>query len=124
MDSKEFEALLKCPGNVRYEYFIKKIADYESVWGLYDAGWATSCNESGKTLVPFWPKREFANYCAINEWEGYSAKEIELDAFLNRWIPGIKKDNYEISIFSNNIDAIEVEPEVLAHDILQELEKY
>lgn len=124
MDTKEFEALISRSGEIRYEYFIKKIADYETIWGLYDNGWASSCNDEGKTLLPLWPKKEFATYCAINEWQGYVAQEIELQDFMDKWIPGIKKDKIGVSIFSNNIDAVEVEPEKLERDILVELENY
>lgn len=35
MNNKEFEAVFKLPANKRYEYFIKKIAGYEEVLGLY-----------------------------------------------------------------------------------------
>lgn len=31
MNEKEFNAVIKLPANVRYEYFIKKIVDYETV---------------------------------------------------------------------------------------------
>jgi hypothetical protein len=42
MDKKEFEALLNQPTNIRYEYFIKKVVDFEEVWGLYNDGWTTT----------------------------------------------------------------------------------
>lgn len=31
MNQKEFESVIKQPPNIRYEYFIKKVADYEEV---------------------------------------------------------------------------------------------
>lgn len=40
MDEKEFNAVIRIPANVRYEHFIKQVADRETVWGLYDGGWA------------------------------------------------------------------------------------
>ncbi|MCZ1269023.1 DUF2750 domain-containing protein, partial [Paenibacillus tundrae] len=45
MTSKEFEAVIKLPANIRYEYFIKKVTDSEEIWGLYDDGWAMSSDD-------------------------------------------------------------------------------
>ena len=38
MNKKELEAVMKQPPNIRYEYFIKKVVDFEEVWGLYNDG--------------------------------------------------------------------------------------
>jgi hypothetical protein len=56
LTSKEFEAVIKLPANIRYEYLIKKVADSEEVWGLYDDGWAMSSDDKGRLLIPFWPR--------------------------------------------------------------------
>ncbi|MED1470047.1 hypothetical protein [Bacillus salipaludis] len=41
-DQKEFESVIKQPPNIRYKYFIKKVVDFEEVWGLFDGSWATA----------------------------------------------------------------------------------
>ncbi|KPB03841.1 hypothetical protein AAV98_15050, partial [Bacillus sp. CHD6a] len=33
MDKREFDAVIKQPPKIRYDYFIKKVVDYEEVWG-------------------------------------------------------------------------------------------
>lgn len=50
MNQKELDSIIKQPPNIRYEYFIKKVADYEEVWGLYDDGWATAQDDDGNML--------------------------------------------------------------------------
>jgi hypothetical protein len=125
MDIQEFSAVIKIPANVRYEYFIKKIVDYEEVWALLcDDGYAMANDADGNLAYPFWPRKEFAQYCAIDDWEGCSAVSINLYDFIDKWIPGIKDENLKISIFPNNDDASLVAPDVLLDDIGQELEKY
>ncbi|WP_245805776.1 DUF2750 domain-containing protein [Bacillus alkalicellulosilyticus] len=42
MNKSEFEAVINKSPNIRYEYFIKKVVDFEEVWGLYNGGWATA----------------------------------------------------------------------------------
>lgn len=124
MINKELEAVIKLPANKRYEYFIKKVVDFEEVWGLYHDGWAISQDDTGKMLMPFWPKKEFAELCSIEEWSDYTPKSIDLDEFINDWLPGIKKDGYKLSIFWNNHDSAVLEVDTLLRDLETELEKY
>jgi hypothetical protein len=124
MDKKEFEAVLKIPVNKRYEYFIKKVVDWEEVWGLYNNGWVMTKDDDGNLMIPFWPKKEFAEYCAIGEWEGYVANRIDLEEFMQDWLPGMKKDGYKPSIFWNNDDSAVLDIETLINDLNSELENY
>lgn len=124
MNQKEFESVIKQPPNIRYEYFIKKVADYEEVWGLYNDGWATAKDDGGNTLIPFFPKKEFAEYCAVNEWETFQAEPIDLDQFIEDWLIGMKKDRVSPSIFPTNEDSVVVEIDVLLRDLNNELENY
>ncbi|MEF2294084.1 DUF2750 domain-containing protein [Virgibacillus dokdonensis] len=55
MNNKEIEIVSNLSGIKRYEYFIKKVVDFEEVWGLYEGGWAISESENGESLMPFWP---------------------------------------------------------------------
>jgi hypothetical protein len=124
MNSKEFEAVLKQPPAIRYEYFIKKVVDFEEVWGLYHDGWATALDEEGNTLIPFFPKKEFAESCAKNEWQGYEAKPIHLDDFMEKWLTGMKKDGIKPSIFPTDDDTSVANIEVILNDLEAELENY
>jgi len=124
MNSKEFEAVLKLPGPKRYEYFIKKVVDSEKVWGLYNDGWAMSQDNEGGILIPFWPREEFAQFCAKDDWENYLPKSINLYDYLDKWLPGIKKDGYKPSIFSNNQETVVVDIETLFNDLKRELDNY
>ena len=92
MNQKELDSLIKQPSNIRYEYFIKKVADYEEVWGLYDNGWATAQDDFGNMLIPFFPRKEFAEYCAVNEWNNFKAVPIDLNEFIENWLVGMRKD--------------------------------
>ncbi|SDX36338.1 DUF2750 domain-containing protein [Paenibacillus sp. PDC88] len=124
MNNKEFEAVFKLPAKKRYEYFIKKIADYEEVWGLYDNGWAVTTDLNGNLLLPFWPRREFAEACAIEDWKNYKSKAMDLTEFIDEFLPRIKEDSIKPSIFFNNEDSAVLDIDPLIQDIETELENY
>lgn len=124
MSNPEFEALRKATANDRYEYFVKHVADYEEVWGLFDEGWAMTKSDEGDLLFPVWPTREFANHCAVEEWSAYKAEEIDLESFLEQWLPGLEQDGHMVSVFWNLDDAVVVRPRTLCEHLTQELEKY
>lgn len=95
---KKIENLLKLEPQARYDYFIRKVADFEVVWGLFDNGWVTA--ESGKiTAIPFWPDKVFATLCASAEWKGSTAKSIELNDFLIRWLPEMQVGGRACQVF-------------------------
>lgn len=124
MNKKEFEGVIKQPPNIRYEYFIKKVVDFEEVWGLYNDGWATAQDEEGNTLIPFFPKEEFAEIYAKNEWSGCKAKPIDLDDFIDKWLIGMERDGVKPSIFPTDDDTAVVNIDVILKDLETELENY
>ena len=88
MHPKELETVFNLHQNKRYEYFIKKVADFEEVWGLkQEDGWATTGDDKGTFYLSFWPKKEFAELCITDEWSEYYAEVISLDEFIGDWLP-------------------------------------
>ncbi|OCA88613.1 DUF2750 domain-containing protein [Bacillus sp. FJAT-27986] len=121
MNQKELDSIIKQPSNIRYEYLV---ADYEEVWGLYDDGWATAQDDDGNMLIPFFPRKEFAEYCAVNEWNNFKAEPIDLNEFIENWLVGMRKDRVKPSVFPINEDSVMVEIDVLLRDLNSELENY
>ncbi len=125
MDIKEFEAVSKLVGSKRYEYFIKKVADNEELWGLYNDGWAMVADEYGNQMLPFWPRKEFAEACCFEQWNGYNAEPIDLYEFIDGWLVDMEKDGLSAAIFYTKDDkGIVVKPEKLTEDLNEELENY
>lgn len=124
MNQKEFEAVIRQPAKIRYEYFIKKAADYEEVWGLYHDGWATAKDDMERILLPLFPNEKFAEAFVKDEWEACTPKRIELEDLLEKWIPGMKADGIKPSNFPADIDSAVVDVDVLQQSLLAELENY
>ena len=121
---QEIENVLQIDKSKQYEYFLKKVADFEEVWSLKDdKGWVT-LGIGGDIFFPIWPKKEFADICISDEWNNCYPESIELEEFLEYWIGGLKEDNIRITIMWNNGNGIDVAWDVLREDIRQELEKY
>jgi uncharacterized protein DUF2750 len=56
LNDKEFAAVLALPAPRRYEYFVKKVADRDTMWSLRDRdGWVTTADDDGNLHLPFWP---------------------------------------------------------------------
>jgi hypothetical protein len=95
---KEIETMLAADRKRRYEYFIHRVCDTRKLWGLYADGWAT-LGDGEKKLIPVWPHERYAERFMTEDWSSYTPKEIELGVFLDRWIPGMKKDGAEPASF-------------------------
>ena len=105
----------------RYRYTIRKICDFELLWGLFNDGWASAQHEAS-IAIPFWPEAEFATLCAHDEWSGYQPKSIKLDEFMLKWISGMSKDLRVVAIFPTQVQmAVYVSPETMLHDLKVEL---
>lgn len=125
MDAKEFEAVLKLPGSKRYEYFIKKVADSEELWGLYNDGWAMVADDNGKEMIPFWPKKEFAEACCSNDWKDYTPEPIDLNEFIDCWLVDMGNSGLLAAVFYTKDDrGVVLEPEKLLENLKEELENY
>ena len=61
MHDKEYETVLTLPGEERYAYLVKRVADWELVWSLADDDdWALAADGEGHELVLAWHQKRFA----------------------------------------------------------------
>ena len=75
--------------------------------------------------MPLWPEKEFAQLCANSEWVNFSPKEIDINYFLEKWIPGMHKDGYGILIFPTPTNrGSPIDPMNLLDKIKLELDQY
>jgi len=121
---KKFEGVSALSGSERYKYFVRKVSDFQTVWGLYDDGWATA-EANNASCIPFWPEAVFAEACATGDWKGYVPRAIPRDVFISRWLSGMQHDRTAVAIFPTPSDkACIVSATMLTSDIEQELQQY
>ena len=59
--TKEFEALMLCKAEVRYQYTLKRIADTEGMWTIIDNNNSFALQSyEDKQLFPIWSSKEYA----------------------------------------------------------------
>ena len=91
ISGKEFENVLRLRPEKRYEYFIKKVADWQEIWSLWKDGWVLMGDANHTEIVPVWPHPMFAEAFAVGEWLGYEPKRIGLDDWLTKWLLAWRK---------------------------------
>jgi hypothetical protein len=126
LTDQELQSVMRLPAAERYSYFIKKAADEEIVWSLRQQdGWALLESPEGQELVPVWPHKMYAEACAVDQFHGYEATPIELDTWLQRWIPGMMRDARQIAVFPTpGGTGPNVAPERIKKDLEAELKNY
>ena len=123
---QEFEAVTSLPGDRRYLYCVKKVADWEELWSLRDeGGWALTGTPEGAEAVPIWPHTQYARACATEQWCGCEPASMPLDAWIEKWTPGMERDARLVAVFPTATNrGVVVDPKRFARDILEERAKY
>jgi len=122
----ELKAVLKLSALLRYEHFIRRVADWETIWSLGTADGLALLGDAGKReVVPVWPHERYAAICASGEWIKYNPRSIPLAEWLDAWLPGIARDSRLISVFPTpGSKGLIVTAEQLATDLKEELRNY
>ncbi len=74
--------------------------------------------------IPVWAKKEYSDLCRSDEWQNYHSEAIDLDDFLEEWIPRLKREGVRITVMWSEGSGIDVDWDDLLRDITIELEKY
>jgi len=127
MRPEEIDKIFKKPGEKRYDYFIKTVADSEEVYGLADEeGWALmGDDEVEEDIIPLFPGAEFAERFRVeNDFEEYGIGVVDVNELLE-WLDDMQKDGMQVAVFPDlNMSGAVIAPEHLKKDIMNELEKY
>lgn len=101
LNRKHVDSVLALPDKKRFDHFVKVVADRQEVWGLYQGGWALAATNDGVTVFPLWPAKDYAQLCAVCEWEGYEPRLITLAELMEDLFPKLKKDGVLPGVFSS-----------------------
>ena len=122
----ELRAVTQLPPERRYNYAIKRFADQEKVWSLRNEdGWVLAADDEGNEIVPVWPHFLYAAQSALGDWANTVPQAIDLDAWLEKWLPGMIRDKRKVCVFPvPSGQGVVVSPERLESDLGEELSKY
>ena len=125
MHPKEIENILKLTPFERYQYFIRKIADWEIAYSLIflDGDYAVSTIDD-KKLFPIWSAKEFAELSKTDGWESCNIIELTFDDFELTLFDYIDENNLLLNVFPIDKTGFVVSLEEFARDLKDELEQY
>src|SRR3954470_7550607 len=117
--------VLKLDAPKRYEHFIKQAVAWRLVWGLWDDGWVSGQTSDGVDAFPVWPAREYAAFCAVDEWKNSQERPILLPNLLDEILPNLLDAGDKLAVFPTPWDrAVFVDPKQVLGDLDLEIGKY
>ncbi|MCK7595840.1 DUF2750 domain-containing protein [Microbulbifer sp. CAU 1566] len=128
MSNNDLQAVLDLSCEERYEYFLDLVGEEREVWILINSDEhflkLHSDEDGGFDYLPVWPSIEFAEAHAGSDAD-LSPRSIPLPQFLNRWLPGLKKDGIEVGVFPGSDESVWItEPKDLEQDLRDELARF
>lgn len=87
--------------NKRYRYFLREVAESVEVWTLKheDGNFVSFDDDAASYYYVLWPCARFAEMCARDDWEDSEPVDIDVCDFIEKWIPGLKRDKIGVVIF-------------------------
>ncbi|MBF1467172.1 DUF2750 domain-containing protein [Prevotella pallens] len=129
VSKQELEAVTALSPEKRYNYFVKRICDWEQVWTLYEDD-CIVLNEAknGKLYILLFPFKDFAEHYATNTrgMKGVSYKSFEINEFLETIIKKLQANNVSNALVFPvaNGYGLNVSMTDMVKDIQSELENY
>ncbi len=129
VSKQELETVTALSPEKRYNYFVKRICDWEQVWTLYEDDYIV-LNEAknGKLYILLFPFKDFAEHYATNTrgMKGVSYKNFEINEFLETIIKKLQANNVSNALVFPvaNGYGLNVSMTDMVKDIQSELENY
>ncbi|WP_374357196.1 DUF2750 domain-containing protein [Chitinimonas sp.] len=126
LSPQEFAALSSLNGDARFEHFVKRVADRQTVWGLRNPeGWVSASDDAGNEGFPVWPHPNYATACASSEWTAHSPVAIEIELFVSEWLPKMEEQNLNVIVFpTTELRGVRISASELRKILVQELSQY
>jgi hypothetical protein len=119
VDSSTFAALVDQPADARYGMCLAMLTAADEVWILTRDGEAVMMvDDGGIPCLPIWPHRTFARVTADADGRDGESTAIDLELFIDRWLPRMAADGLRIAVFPTpQATGLAVHPAKLAADL-------
>jgi hypothetical protein len=126
LSDQEYAAISQLQGSERYKHFVKRVTDWQAVWGLRNEfGWVSAADGFGNDGFAVWPHSKYAMACATGEWGGNHPAPIDVHEFVESWLPNMANQNVQVAVFpTKDLKGVMVLPLTLQEDLRKELAQY
>jgi Protein of unknown function (DUF2750) len=126
LSPKQTQAVLEKDSKKRHAYFIKKIVDWQQLWGAKKGDeWLVPLAPEKFEYFPLWPHPGCAKQALLDHYPGYQATEISLAELLEYWLPLFSHNDVRPAVFPNHEWAFAcTDPNTLGQQLRRELAKY
>lgn len=80
--------------------FYREVTSNGRVWTIRDAGGFPAPQGDGRRAMPFWSSRERVErvIARVPAYRAFDPFEIDLAAFIGRWLPGLERDGLKVGV--------------------------
>ena len=123
---KEFDSVIGLDAERRYRYFVKRVADSQTAWSLWDgSAWFVYRSSDGRQFLPLWPAKEYGDACAIDAWGAATTRPIAVDRLIGEFLPAMSAEGVFPAVFPTpSGEGIEIPADALQRDLEEELSEY
>ena len=124
MNKKKYENVMNLNNDDRYDFFIRKVSDFEKIFIIYRNFWKIRIEKNNEIeCITLFPEKEFAKIYTSTE-SSKKAKKRNLYSFLN-WLKKDTDNLLNFAVFPNEKNEVKiVKSSKLRRDILQECKRY
>lgn len=124
MHQEKYQNIIQLNDIERYNYLVRKVADFETIHLIYGKSWQMSTsNINGFECVLLFPEREFAEMY-IKSDNSKVVKKRKLYKFID-WLEKDKSNEFNLAVFPNeHNEAKIVSSSKLKNDLQEECEQY
>ena len=125
MNPKKIENILRLSDQERSDYLIRKVADFEEIYMIYESMDAMcSISVNGQECIPVFPELEFAENFKNISPKYKKVKILPLNTFFE-WLDKPSSGEMQFAVFPDNkLNAAIVSASDLKDSLLEECEQY
>jgi len=123
LTAEQREKIQNLDADKRYDHFIDKVSKWEEIWSLRDDEGFVLVSTDDEECMPVWPHPDYAAEWATGGWADCEPFKVDIESWLDRWLPGMEEDGISVAVFPNMEESGVVEsPRQLGSDLLQAIE--
>ena len=125
MNPKKIENILRMSDQERSDYLIRKVADFEEIYLIYESMDAMcSISVNGQECIPVFPEREFAENFKDISPKYKKVKILPLNTFFE-WLDKSISSEMQFAVFPDNqLNTVILSASDLKESLLEECEQY